>query len=119
MDLMFLFTGITKRDHKRHFFFGRGYDDHDDFDFQLLHLRSVQAMTRTAPVYTVRWSSQIVRSGNNRLGPPTPAPNAAISGASAGLLPPDSTTRWRLLLLMATPALLLATLLAGVRTSSS
>jgi hypothetical protein len=35
----------------------------------------VQAMTRTAPMYTVRWSSQIVRS-NNRLGPPTPAPNA-------------------------------------------
>lgn len=32
-------------------------------------------MTRTAPIYNVRWSSQIVRS-NNRLGPPTPAPNA-------------------------------------------
>lgn len=38
----------------------------------------VQAMTRTAPVYTVRWTSQIVRS-NNRLGPPTPAPNAVSS----------------------------------------
>lgn len=35
-------------------------------------------MTRTAPVYTVRWTSQIVRS-NNRLGPPTPAPNAVSS----------------------------------------
>lgn len=30
-------------------------------------------MTRTAPVYTVRWRSQVVRQ---RLGPPTPAPNA-------------------------------------------
>lgn len=33
----------------------------------------VQAMTRTAPVYTVKWRSQVVRT---RLGPPTPAPNA-------------------------------------------
>lgn len=41
---------------------------------------SVQAMTRTPPVYTVRWSSQISRS-NNRMGPPTNAPNA-ISGAA-------------------------------------
>lgn len=32
-------------------------------------------MTRTAPVYRVKWTSQIVRS-NTRLGPPTPAPNA-------------------------------------------
>lgn len=31
-------------------------------------------MTRTAPNYTVRWRSTIVR-GNNRLGSPTPAPN--------------------------------------------
>lgn len=37
------------------------------------------------PVYTVRWSSQISRS-NNRLGPPTPAPNA-VSGASSLTLP--------------------------------
>lgn len=35
-------------------------------------------MTRTPPIYTVRWSSQISRS-NNRLGPPTPAPNAVSS----------------------------------------
>lgn len=37
-------------------------------------------MTRTAPIYTVRWSSQI--SKNQRLGPPTPAPNA-VSAAVA------------------------------------
>ncbi|XP_037049170.1 uncharacterized protein LOC119083557 [Bradysia coprophila] len=37
-----------------------------------------QAMTRTAPVYTIKWTSQVVRS-NNRLGPPTPAPNAVSS----------------------------------------
>lgn len=35
-------------------------------------------MTRTPPIYTVRWSSQISRL-NNRLGPPTPAPNAVSS----------------------------------------
>lgn len=39
-------------------------------------------MTRTAPVYTVRWTSQVVRS-NNRLGPPTPAPNAVSSAQIA------------------------------------
>lgn len=39
-------------------------------------------MTRTAPVYTVRWSSQISRT-NNRLGPPTPAPNAASAATSS------------------------------------
>lgn len=42
-------------------------------------------MTRTPPVYTVRWSSQVSRS-NNRLGlgPPTPAPNA-VSAASPAI----------------------------------
>ena len=35
-------------------------------------------MTRTAPAYTVKWSSQISRS-NTRLGPPTPAPKAVSS----------------------------------------
>lgn len=35
-------------------------------------------MTRTPPIYTVRWSSQISRL-NNRLGPPTPVPNAVSS----------------------------------------
>lgn len=39
-------------------------------------------MTRTAPVYTIRWTSQVVRS-NNRLGPPTPAPNAVSSAQKA------------------------------------
>lgn len=39
-------------------------------------------MTRTAPVYTVRWSSQISRT-NNRLGPPTPAPNAVSAAMSS------------------------------------
>lgn len=43
---------------------------------------SVQAMTRTAPVYTVRWSSQMSRT-NNRLGPPTPAPNAVSAATSS------------------------------------
>lgn len=51
------------------------------FFFILFILFRVQAMTRTPPVYTVRWSSQISRL-NNRLGPPTPAPNA-VSAASA------------------------------------
>lgn len=39
-------------------------------------------MTRTAPVYIVRWSSQISHT-NNRLGPPTPAPNAASAATSS------------------------------------
>ncbi|XP_055698734.1 uncharacterized protein LOC129799115 [Phlebotomus papatasi] len=34
----------------------------------------IQAMTRTPPVYVVRWRSQVVRA-NTRLGPPTAAPN--------------------------------------------
>lgn len=46
---------------------------------------SVQAMTRTPPVYTVRWSSQISRL-NNRLGPPTPVPNAVSSAPSMSIL---------------------------------
>lgn len=45
---------------------------------------SVQAMTRTPPVYTVRWSSQISRL-NNRLGPPTPAPNAVSSASRTSI----------------------------------
>lgn len=45
-------------------------------------------MTRTPPVYTIRWSSQISRL-NNRLGPPTPAPNA-VSSAS-----PTSTNMFK------------------------
>lgn len=45
---------------------------------------SVQAMTRTPPVYTVRWSSQISRL-NNRLGPPTPAPNAVSSASPTSI----------------------------------
>lgn len=39
-------------------------------------------MTRTAPLYTLRWSSQVSLL-NNRLGPPTPAPNSAVSSASS------------------------------------
>lgn len=39
-------------------------------------------MTRTAPVYTVRWSSQINRTPG-RSGPPTASPNAAVSSASS------------------------------------
>lgn len=46
---------------------------------------SVQAMTRTPPVYTVRWSSQISPRLNNR-GPPTPVPNAVSSASSMSIL---------------------------------
>lgn len=42
-------------------------------------------MTRTPPVYTVRWSSQISRI-NNRLNPPTPAPNAASAASKSSPL---------------------------------
>lgn len=41
-------------------------------------------MTRTPPIYTVRWSSQISRL-NNRLGPPTPVPNAVSSASSTSI----------------------------------
>lgn len=41
-------------------------------------------MTRTPPVYTVRWSSQISRL-NNRLGPPTPVPNAVSSASPTSI----------------------------------
>lgn len=41
-------------------------------------------MTRTPPLYTVRWSSQVSRL-NNRLGPPTPAPNAHSSASSMSI----------------------------------
>lgn len=41
-------------------------------------------MTRTQPAYIVRWSSQVSRL-NNRLGPPTPAPNAHSSASSMSL----------------------------------
>lgn len=41
-------------------------------------------MTRTAPLYTLRWSSQVSRL-NNRLGPPTPAPNAVSSASSMSI----------------------------------
>lgn len=47
---------------------------------------SVQAMTRTPPVYTVRWSSQISPRLNNRMGPPTPVPNAVSSASSMSIL---------------------------------
>lgn len=47
---------------------------------------SVQAMTRTPPVYTVRWSSQISPRLNNRLGPPTPVPNAVSAASSMSIL---------------------------------
>lgn len=46
---------------------------------------SVQAMTRTAPKYSVRWYSQVSRT-NNRLGPPTPAPNAVSSASPSAKL---------------------------------
>jgi hypothetical protein len=42
-------------------------------------------MTRTAPTYTVRWRSQVVRA-NTRLGPPTPAPNAVSLASSLNQL---------------------------------
>lgn len=38
----------------------------------------VQAMTRTAPVYTVKWTSQLSWS-NSHPGPTTPAPNVVSS----------------------------------------
>lgn len=41
-------------------------------------------MTRTPPAYTVRWSSQISRL-NNRLGPPTPVPNAVSSASPTSI----------------------------------
>ncbi|XP_031640419.1 uncharacterized protein LOC116352170 [Contarinia nasturtii] len=44
----------------------------------------VQGMTRTPPVYTIRWSSQISRL-NNRLGPPTPVPNAVSSASPTSI----------------------------------
>ncbi|XP_055320957.1 uncharacterized protein LOC129577604 [Sitodiplosis mosellana] len=44
----------------------------------------VQAMTRTPPQYTVRWSSQISRL-NNRLGPPTPVPNLSSSASPTSM----------------------------------
>lgn len=45
-------------------------------------------MTRTPPVYTVRWTSQINHNSrlNNRLGPPTPVPNAVSSAPSMSIL---------------------------------
>lgn len=41
-------------------------------------------MTRTPPQYIVRWSSQISRL-NNRLGPPTPVPNAVSSASPTSI----------------------------------
>lgn len=55
--------------------------DHRIFKF-LKIISSVQAMTRTAPVYTLEWKSQMSRT-NNRLGPPTPAPNAVSAATSS------------------------------------
>lgn len=42
----------------------------------------IQAMTRTAPLYTVRWKSQVVRQKLQSL---TPAPNV-VSGAYRRIL---------------------------------
>lgn len=55
----------------------------------------IQAMTRTAPLYTVRWKSQVVRQKIQSL---TPAPNVVSAGGFTKLL----STSLRGLLTLAT-----------------